>query len=239
MRPALLSPEEFVGIAGVAHLCTGGEAPILQSHLKALARFAADKGDGMAGRERMFDVYRSAKRRLSDLVGRPASDIALLGSAPAGVKVVAPALARSQAAGSVIQGIGYALYEAREIDGATGDVLSGGMEVYRIPGISAPPERVVHFDEGGSGHGPGGRVGIGEAATGPTVLAMAASRFCNVGWQGRNGRRGNATPSGPIPGPPPPCGMQNVLCKFRWQTSAPMSPGRQSPTCAFMFAPSM
>ena len=49
-------------------------------------------------------------------------------------KLAAPALARSQAAGSVIQGIGYALYEAREIDPRTGDMLSGGMEDYRIPG---------------------------------------------------------------------------------------------------------
>ncbi|XSC48064.1 molybdopterin cofactor-binding domain-containing protein [Bradyrhizobium sp. RDT10] len=31
-------------------------------------------------------------------------------------RIVAPALARSQAAGAVIQGIGYALYEAREVD---------------------------------------------------------------------------------------------------------------------------
>jgi len=92
MRQALLSPEEFVGISGVAHLCTGGEAPILQSHLTALARFAADKGDGMVGRERMFDVYRSAKQHLSDLVNRPASDIALLGSASEGVNVVAHSL---------------------------------------------------------------------------------------------------------------------------------------------------
>src|SRR4029077_20565349 len=30
-------------------------------------------------------------------------------------KLAAPALARSQAAGSVIQGIGYALYEGREV----------------------------------------------------------------------------------------------------------------------------
>jgi len=29
----------------------------------------------------------------------------------------------------------------------------------------------------------------------------------------------------PMPGPPPPCGMQKVLCKFKWHTSAPMSPG--------------
>ena len=41
------------------------------------------------------------------------------------------------------------------------------------------------------------------------------------------GARCAATPIGPMPGPPPPCGMQKVLCRFRWQTSAPMSPGRR------------
>ena len=48
-----------------------------------------------------------------------------------------------------------------------------------------------------------------------------------------------ATPIGPMPGPPPPCGMANVLCRLRWQTSAPIVAGLVSPTCAFMFAPSM
>ena len=57
-------------------------------------------------------------------------------------------------------------------------------------------------------------------------------------WVGRKGARCATTPIGPMPGPPPPCGMQKVLWRFRWQTSAPMSPGRQSPTIAFMFAPS-
>ncbi len=46
---------------------------------------------------------------------------------------------------------------------------------------------------------------------------------------GRNGTRCFATPIGPMPGPPPPCGMQKVLCRLRWQTSAPMSPGRHRP----------
>merc|ERR1719487_516086 len=41
------------------------------------------------------------------------------------------------------------------------------------------------------------------------------------------------------PGPPPPCGMQNVLCMFRWQTSAPQVPGDVRPHCAFKLAPSM
>ena len=62
-------------------------------------------------------------------------------------KIAAPALARSQAAGSVIQGIGYALYEAREIDPRSGDILTAGMEDYRIPGIADTPTIDVHFDE--------------------------------------------------------------------------------------------
>jgi xanthine dehydrogenase YagR molybdenum-binding subunit len=88
-------------------------------------------------------------------------------------KIAAPALARSQAAGSVIQGIGYALYEARETDPRTGDILSGGMEDYRIPGIADTPPIDVHFDQGGFDHVLGGSVGIGEVATVPTSPAIA------------------------------------------------------------------
>ena len=58
------------------------------------------------------------------------------------------------------------------------------------------------------------------------------------GSPGRKGTRCSATPIGPMPGPPPPWGMQKVLCRLRWHTSAPMAPGLVSPTWAFMFAPS-
>jgi xanthine dehydrogenase YagR molybdenum-binding subunit len=88
-------------------------------------------------------------------------------------KLAAPALARSQAAGAVIQGIGYALYEARETDPNTGHVLSGSMEDYRIAGIADMPLMQVHFDETGFDHVPGGGVGIGEVATVPTSAAIA------------------------------------------------------------------
>ena len=88
-------------------------------------------------------------------------------------KIAAPALARSQATGSVIQGLGYALYEARETDPRSGDVLSAGMEDYRIPGIADTPAISVHFDEGGFDHVLGGSVGIGEVATVPTSPALA------------------------------------------------------------------
>jgi xanthine dehydrogenase YagR molybdenum-binding subunit len=88
-------------------------------------------------------------------------------------KIAAPALARSQATGSVIQGLGYALYEARETDPHSGDILSAGMEDYRIPGIADAPEIDVHFDEAGFDHVLGGSVGIGEVATVPTSPALA------------------------------------------------------------------
>jgi xanthine dehydrogenase YagR molybdenum-binding subunit len=94
-------------------------------------------------------------------------------------KLAAPALARSQAAGAVIQGIGYALYETRETDPSTGQVLSAGMEDYRIPGIADMPRLDVHFDETGFDHVPGGSVGIGEVATVPTSPAIA-NAICNA-----------------------------------------------------------
>src|SRR5262249_50295604 len=62
----------------------------------------------------------------------------------------------------------------------------------------------------------------------------------------RQGRREGPAPRRrpPAPAPPPrrgaapPCGMQNVLCRFRCDTSAPNAPGAASPTSAFRFAPS-
>jgi len=94
-------------------------------------------------------------------------------------KLAAPALARSQAAGALIQGIGYALYETRETDPSTGQVLSAGMEDYRIPGIADMPRLEVHFDEAGFDHVPGGGVGIGEVATVPASPAVA-NAICNA-----------------------------------------------------------
>ena len=72
----------------------------------------------------------------------------------------------------------------------------------------------------------------GAAETGPALPL-------NCKLLGRCGFRCFFTPIGPIPGPPPPCGIQKVLCKFKWLTSPPMSPGLDKPTMAFMLAPSM
>lgn len=87
-------------------------------------------------------------------------------------RLAAPELARNQAVGSIIQGIGYALYEGRELD-VRGDVLTASLEDYRIPGIADTPEIDVHFDEAGFDHVAGGSVGIGEVSTVPTSAAIA------------------------------------------------------------------
>jgi xanthine dehydrogenase YagR molybdenum-binding subunit len=92
-----------------------------------------------------------------------------------------PELARSQVAGSVIQGIGYALYEAREIDARSGTVLTAGLEDYRIPGIGDVPEIVTHFDEEGFAHVPGGGVGLGEVSTLPVAAAIANAIYNATG----------------------------------------------------------
>ena len=76
----------------------------------------------------------------------------------------------------------------------------------------------------------------GAALTGPMPSRRAGSGC--PGCEGRYGARWARTPTGPTPGPPPPCGMQNVLCRLRWDTSPPNSPGWAYPSSAFRFAPS-
>jgi len=88
-------------------------------------------------------------------------------------RIAAPDLARSQVAGCIIQGVGYALYEGRQIDPRSGQVLTTGLEDYRIPGIADTPDIHVHFDEAGFNHVPGGGVGLGEVATVPVAASIA------------------------------------------------------------------
>src|SRR5450756_2261260 len=82
----------------------------------------------------------------------------------------------------------------------------------------------------------------GAAATAPIDEVRGVK--CEVSGEttecpGKKGTRCSATPIGPTPGPPPPCGMQNVLCRFKCETSPPNCPGFARPTSALRFAPSM
>lgn len=76
---------EFVGLEGVAHLCTGGEGPWLRSHDDACRRFGRLKSGGMAGRDAMFAVYRRAKSRVAALLGVDAGEVAFLAHASEGL----------------------------------------------------------------------------------------------------------------------------------------------------------
>ncbi|MGQ0841955.1 molybdopterin-dependent oxidoreductase [Actinokineospora sp.] len=91
-------------------------------------------------------------------------------------------LARSQCEGSIIQGVGFALYEQRHVDPATGIVLTDNLEDYRIPGIGDTPEIDVHFHQDGWGHVTGGGVGIGELATLGVAASVGNAVRAATGW---------------------------------------------------------
>jgi xanthine dehydrogenase YagR molybdenum-binding subunit len=98
-------------------------------------------------------------------------------------RIVVPPLARSQVRGAVVQGIGFALYEERRLDRATGVLLTANLEDYRVCGIGDAPEIDVHFDEGGFEHVPGSQVGLGELATLPCAASIANAVFDATGWR--------------------------------------------------------
>lgn len=98
-------------------------------------------------------------------------------------RIVVPALARSQAYGGVIQGLGYALYEERQRDPLSGLVLSTGLEDYRLPGIADTPEIDVYFHEDGFEYVCGGSVGLGEITTLAVAASIGNAVFHATGWR--------------------------------------------------------
>ena len=84
---ALIPKTAFIGIEHVAHLATGGEAPVLRANLAAATQFLLDKGDGMPGRERFFTTANRARAALAARLGGRPEDIAFLSSASEGLHV--------------------------------------------------------------------------------------------------------------------------------------------------------
>lgn len=83
----LIPKTAFIGIDHVAHLATGGEAPVLRANLEAATRFLLDKGDGMPGRERFFATAARTRAALARRLAGRAEDVAFLGSASEGLHV--------------------------------------------------------------------------------------------------------------------------------------------------------
>ncbi len=98
-------------------------------------------------------------------------------------RLAAPELAAAQAHGAVIQGLGFALFEQREVDPHTGLVLSANLEDYRIPGIADAPEIELYFAPEGFDHVPGKGVGLGEVCTLPVAASVANAVFDATGFR--------------------------------------------------------
>ena len=79
----------------------------------------------------------------------------------------------SQIQGGVIQGVSYALYENRILDGATGRMVNPNVEQYKIAGAKDVPEIEVVLVPVWDGVNSTHSVGIGEPATVPTAGAIA------------------------------------------------------------------
>ena len=98
-------------------------------------------------------------------------------------RIHSPITARSQCEGSIIQGIGLALYEQQVIDPHTGLTLTSNLEDYRIPQLGDTPELHIHFHEQGWDHVPGGGVGLGEVATISPAASVGNAIFNATGWR--------------------------------------------------------
>jgi xanthine dehydrogenase YagR molybdenum-binding subunit len=100
-------------------------------------------------------------------------------------RIVVPELARSQAYGGIIQGVGYALYEERQQDPTSGLVLSANLEDYRLPGIADTPEIEIFFHEDGFEYVCGGSVGLGEITTLAVAASIGNAVYNATGWRPR------------------------------------------------------
>lgn len=99
--------------------------------------------------------------------------------------IYAEQLARSQCEGSIIQGVGFALYEQRHTDPNTGVVLTDNLEDYRIPGIGDTPEIEIHFHRDGWEHVNGQGIGLGEVATVGVAASVGNAVHAATGWRPR------------------------------------------------------
>ncbi len=120
-------------------------------------------GRGMSGAVHVMEV------EVDTLLGRVRPTRCWAGIAAG--RIYNERLARNQCEGAVVQGVGYALFEERRDDLATGVVLSDNLEDYRIPGMGDVPETEVYFHQEGFEHVVGGGIGLGEVS----VVGVAAA----------------------------------------------------------------
>ena len=88
----LLPKDLFIGLEQVTPLCTGGEAPWLCGFEEVYKEFARLKSDGLAGRERVYEIGDECRDLMGQLWGVPGHRIAFMPSATEGMNWLARGL---------------------------------------------------------------------------------------------------------------------------------------------------
>ncbi len=89
-------------------------------------------------------------------------------------RIINPTLAESQVEGGIIQGLGYALFEERVLDGTSGVPLSANLHDYKIPTMGDVPRiEVALLDVPDPTANHTGARGLGEPPIIPTAPAIA------------------------------------------------------------------
>jgi len=89
MIKPLISKSEFIGIDDNAHLCAGGETPMLKSHRQAIEQFMYDKSRGEVARELEAERVEQARNKCARLFSVNADEITFLSNASEGINNVA------------------------------------------------------------------------------------------------------------------------------------------------------
>lgn len=104
----LLPKAAFQRVPEVAHLCVGGEAPMLHSHQEVLAHFLTLKSNGFVGREHdLMALLAECRERAGQLLGVPAADIAFLNSASEGLSQLVHGLTWAEGDNVVVEDIEF------------------------------------------------------------------------------------------------------------------------------------
>ena len=105
----MLAPKsDFIGLDGIVHLATGGEPPLLKAQREAFEAFARDKASGLRGYEAHWAIGDEVRGRLAAMTGLVADDIALVGSASAGIASVLSSFAWRDGDNVVTSSLEYA-----------------------------------------------------------------------------------------------------------------------------------
>lgn len=91
MQP-LFDPAAFRILAGITHVCAGGETAPLLRHDAAMSRYLADKSRGMAGRVAQEQAEETARAGIARLFGVSAGDIGFVSNVAEGVSIVAESI---------------------------------------------------------------------------------------------------------------------------------------------------